>query len=273
MHFYFQLTLIFFCFFINQTIFASKLISKYKVIEDRKRGKVVLFLHEKKLNQQWLWKRFSKNDAKYEGEIKDGLPHGMGTINFEVGKWNGGKKYVGKWKHGKFHGKGKFSWNNGQEYEGEFKFGKKDGQGELTLSNGSKYIGEFKLGNYHGKGTLIFGKEKGEKHRNTEKYEGYWFNGKFNGIGSYTYNHGDKYVGIFKDNKKHGHGKYNWLSGKEYVGEFENDLIDGFGILSKPDGSLFIGEYKDGLQWEGILYKKKSSLKLKVIKGIKSKIK
>ena len=39
-----------------------------------------------------------------------------------------------------------------------------------------------------------------------EKYEGEWKTGKYHGQGTYTYPNGGKYVGGWKDNKQHGQG-------------------------------------------------------------------
>ena len=253
------------CFLINETINSIKLFSNENILIEAKLKKAVLFLSIKNGEQKWSWKGDPIDDSIYVGEIKNGLPHGIGTINFGKGEWNGGEKYIGQWDNGKFHRQGTFTWTNGQEYKGEFKFGEKDGLGTLVFSNGNKYEGEFKFGKYNGKGEFTF--KKGAL--KIEKYEGNWKNGKYNGIGLYIYSHGDRYIGEFKDYKKHGHGKYNWYKGKEYIGEFKKDLISGFGILTNPDGSMFIGEYKDGINWEGTMYSEKGSVIWKIVNGNK----
>lgn len=60
----------------------------------------------------------------YDGECKDGFAHGLG-------------KAIGK-----------------DEYMGEFKKGVPHGKGRLTYANGDEYIGEFRQGNRHGKGYM-----------------------------------------------------------------------------------------------------------------------
>ena len=78
-----------------------------------------------------IWKRIKKillhtgvqdteypDGGKYEGEFKDGLLNGQGTLTFP----------------------------DGLKYEGEFKDGEEHGQGTVTLPDGTKYEGEFKDG-------------------------------------------------------------------------------------------------------------------------------
>jgi hypothetical protein len=86
--------------------------------------------------------------GKYEGGWKDGLEHGHGIRTSS----NGGWKFIGKWKNGKyFHGTYFFA--NGDKHFGFFKYGLADGHGIRTYSDGRKYSGEFKCARYHGQGT------------------------------------------------------------------------------------------------------------------------
>ena len=49
----------------------------------------------------------------YEGESKDGEPHGIGTYT-----WSDGVKYEGEWKDGKYNGQGTFKNSNGNKLDG-----------------------------------------------------------------------------------------------------------------------------------------------------------
>jgi len=92
------------------------------------------------------WKLIDQ--GKYEGEWKDGLEHGHGIRTSS----NGGWKFIGKWKNGKyFHGTYFFA--NDDKHFGFFKDGLADGHGIRTYSDGRKYSGEFKCARYHGQGT------------------------------------------------------------------------------------------------------------------------
>ena len=55
--------------------------------------------------------------------------------------WSDGRKYVGKWKNGKYNGQGKETSPDGTNYVGEWKDGKYNGQGTFTYPNGTKYVG------------------------------------------------------------------------------------------------------------------------------------
>ena len=66
-----------------------------------------------------------------------------------------GKKrqtYVGEFKNGNFHGKGKYSFENGNSYEGDYRDGVQHGRGTYKLSNGEKYVGEYQNDKRHGLG-------------------------------------------------------------------------------------------------------------------------
>lgn len=72
--------------------------------------------------------------AKYSGELKNGVPHGRGTI-----KWGDGKQYSGDFSNGKRTGTGKYTneyVSDGQkihvEYNGAWKNDKMEGKGTIT---------------------------------------------------------------------------------------------------------------------------------------------
>ena len=79
------------------------------------------------------------DERKYEGEIKNRLPNGQGTMTY-----TDGVKYVGEYKDGKRHGQGTYTFPDGKKYVGGWKDSKYHGQGTLTLSDGKYFVGEFK---------------------------------------------------------------------------------------------------------------------------------
>ena len=117
----------------------------------------------------------NNDNGKYEGEWKDGKYHGQGTFIFPdghkkgkyIGKWkNGlehghgtktwpdGKKFIGKWKKGKyFHGT--YYFDNGDKHFGFFKDGVPKGHGIRTYFDGRKHTGEFKCREERSEGTCI----------------------------------------------------------------------------------------------------------------------
>lgn len=70
--------------------------------------------------------------SKYDGEWRDGLPHGHGSFSRP-----NGFKYVGNWVQGKPHGTGEAIFPDGRKYVGEFRDGTQNGRG---VSNNSFMI-------------------------------------------------------------------------------------------------------------------------------------
>ena len=55
----------------------------------------------------------------------------------------GDVRYQGKVKNGVPHGKGKLEWTNGDKFKGEFVGGKRHGKGKRKNADGSQYKGEY----------------------------------------------------------------------------------------------------------------------------------
>lgn len=70
----------------------------------------------------------------YEGDWRNGLMDGAGTITFL-----GGDEYVGEMRAGKANGRGRYIDVTGEIFEGTFVDGERDGIGTTTLPNGSNY--------------------------------------------------------------------------------------------------------------------------------------
>jgi len=64
-------------------------------------------------------KKIYSNGDIYEGESKEGFPHGKGKMIYKKDDYDR-KMYEGEWKNYLYHGKGKILWTNGDTYEGEF---------------------------------------------------------------------------------------------------------------------------------------------------------
>jgi len=110
------------------------------------------------------------NGMRYDGEFKNGLPHGKGATTHP-----NGDRYVGEFKSGDKHGNGTFAYSNGSSYVGEFKDGKRHGKGTFTWASGSfagdKYVGEYKDNKRTGKGTYT--------RANGTVKSGIWADGKY----------------------------------------------------------------------------------------------
>ncbi|KAL7537129.1 hypothetical protein ACHAXR_007607, partial [Thalassiosira sp. AJA248-18] len=130
----------------------------------------------------------------YEGELKNGNPHGNGTFTDVNGfMFLNGTVYKGDFRNGKPHGNGEMKHENGDVYEGKFKNGMLHGNGTYTGVSGAVYKGQYKDDKRHGNGTI--------KYRTGNEYKGDWVKGKKHGTGTFKevnsdwpiqviYNHG-----------------------------------------------------------------------------------
>ena len=89
----------------------------------------------------WFQTSLDFTDGKYEGNIEQGKPNGMGKVIFK-----NGDKYEGSWIDGKLDGKGTFISSDGTKYIGEWINGKYHSIGRLIYSDGLYKVGEFKKG-------------------------------------------------------------------------------------------------------------------------------
>ena len=152
------------------------------------------------------------------------LPNCVGS---ETSDWNNcigiknytdGRKYVGEWKDGKYHGQGTITSADGIKYVGEWKDGKINGQGTFTYANGKKYVGEWKDNKYNGQGAITFA--------DGNKYVGEWQNHKYNGQGTFTFSDGRIYTGEWKNSKQHGQGTLIESNGSTTTGNWsENEFV------------------------------------------------
>jgi len=130
-------------------------------------------------------------------EIAKGLMKMAGPISppdkdgFGQAALSDGSVYNGEFKDGLFNGQGTLTYANGDRYEGQFRDGKFNGHGQLDFAHHRQYVGEFKDGLYDGQGVLIY--------EDSSRYEGQFEEGRLNGTGVLTYADGKQYKGKFKD--------------------------------------------------------------------------
>jgi len=198
------------------------------------------------------------DSAIYEGEYKNGLFHGEGTM-----VWRNGSVYQGGFKNGLFHGVATLKHANGNIYEGKFTDGMGEGKAHYTMTNGSIYVGNFSKGEFNGQGRY--------EAKNGNIYQGNFKKGALNGIGKITYidlgeytgevknwkmegkgtykilNEDSIYKGDFVNDIFTGHGEITFSSGDRYVGQVESWLGNGLGELKIKNGEYYKGEFRDGL--------------------------
>jgi hypothetical protein len=86
-----------------------------------------------------------------------------------------GDFYVGEFKKGRRHGKGKLLKANGYCYDGEFAEGHENGYG-LMMSRNKIFEGYFEAGKFHGQG--VYKSYSNSKRREIETYIGHFSNGR-----------------------------------------------------------------------------------------------
>ena len=83
-----------------------------------------------------------ESGQKYEGELKNGDRHFLGTMWFPIEKSY--SKYEGEFVRGSLNGEGKLYFRDKSYYEGGFKNNKYNGFGKRVFANGNTLIGDFK---------------------------------------------------------------------------------------------------------------------------------
>lgn len=179
----------------------------------------------------------------YEGEMKDGKYHGMGTY-----RWGNGNIYTGEYVNGVRQGNGKFAFASGSSYEGEWKNGKYHGKGKWTNADGSYYTGVWENDDII-ESTKIEHPAPSYASKSVKPAAG----AKIERV---EYDGGDVYEGEMADGYRHGKGKYTWADGSEYEGDWVKGKKCGFGVYrsyskNEKDGSTYLsyiyeGEWKDG---------------------------
>ena len=92
--------------------------------------------------------------STYEGQSKDGVRHGFGSLLYD-----NGDRYIGQWRKGLMHGLGVYLSKSGDTYYGQYDNGKWNGFGFMELSNGERRFGEWQDNKFHG---LNIGKKNDE---------------------------------------------------------------------------------------------------------------
>ncbi len=89
-----------------------------------------------------------------------------------------------------------------------------------------------------------FGKKR---YANGETLEGFFENGKANGIATHTLSNGNSYNGNFKDDYYQGYGIYYWKNEDTYYyGTWEKGQINGYGYQLKNNKAVVAGYYTKG---------------------------
>jgi len=148
-------------------ILISFLLLSSPVIGNNHKGET---LYLWKTSSGEVWKGFGDKDTnpKYQGEVENGVPNGLGYLIYPDGG-----KYVGSWKDGNRNGQGTETFPDGSKYVGSWKDGNRNGQGTETFPDGGKYVGSWKDGNRNGQGTITYSNMK----KFVGEFKGFLWNG------------------------------------------------------------------------------------------------
>lgn len=169
--------------------------------------------------------------GNYEGDVKNGLLHGDGRID-----WPDGTYYIGSFRNGLKHGDGTELLLDGRIYSGEYQHGQWV-DGVLHFPNGQTYDGEFERQRFDGEGKLSFG--------NGTVYEGDFRVGTMEGEGQMTTADGTVYEGTFSGDRLT-QGTLNSSDGSVYEGELRNWRPHGEGRRVEADGEVLVGQFVYG---------------------------
>ncbi|MFM1864159.1 MAG: hypothetical protein RLZ26_2681 [Pseudomonadota bacterium] len=145
-------------------------------------------------------------------------------------RFEDGRTYEGEWRENMLHGSGTLTFPSGATYVGEFRDGWPNGFGTYTFPSGELYVGEYRNGQRHGQGTYFFA--------SGATYVGEYRNGMRDGFGTYTFPNGEIYVGEHRDDQRYGYGTQKFPDGAIYEGEFREDKYHGRGTLYDPYGRI-----------------------------------
>lgn len=196
-------------------------------------------------------------NGHYKGTILNDQPSGYGVMEYSLGQ-----RYSGKWKNGKWNGKGIFVsqedsingfWKHGKlngfayhktknyTFKGDYTEGLPDGIGTFTGTDSTKYSGSWSEGKMCGEGILHF--------PNKDVYEGQWGNGVQSGVGKYTYaSNGAYYDGEWENGLQHGYGIYH-SSAFEYIGFWNEGWMTGKGKITFPNHDFYEGDFVENVKF------------------------
>ncbi len=161
----------------------------------------------------------------YRGAMRGAQVHGKGEYSSRT------LKYQGEFKDGLKHGTGTLVWTNGDRYEGEFAQDKPDGRGKWQFANRDSYEGEVRAGLITGRGAYITS--------GGDRIEGSFVDSRAQGTGVMRFANGDRYEGSFLDSRPQGKGVMFFANGDRYEGDMERGTLSGQGVYFHGNGARY----------------------------------
>jgi hypothetical protein len=155
----------------------------------------------------------------YRGTLRAGVPHGHGTYESPL------FRYEGDFDAGRKQGLGEYRWVHGDRYEGGFRDDQPDGRGRYVFANGDLYEGEVHKGEIRGRG----------RYRSAEgdEFEGDFARGLPEGRGVLLFSNGDRYVGEMRAGRMQGFGRYTTREGDRIEARFAGGRAQGIGQVQE----------------------------------------
>lgn len=178
--------------------------------------------------------QITKSENKFTGKFAKGL-WVKGTLHVAEGQ-----RFEGEFKDGLPHGNGKdFDESGNMVYEGQVFEGKYHGVGQVWLSDGRSFKGEFDKGDW-GKGALFF--------KDGSRIEGVWKDDRLDGLAKSFYNDGKpEYEGVYVSGNWQGKGTYYFKEDAESLqGNWLNGKMHGAFIRTYPDGRTVSENWQNG---------------------------
>lgn len=187
------------------------------------------------------------------GEVVKEIRVEVATPNQEL-KFPNGDRYVGQVRDGKPHGRGTIFYREDDEimrrsYEGDFFDGKRQGWGTCLYREGSSWIkiaGQWQDNQAEGYVEVEV--------KSGHVYKGNWSNGVMEGQGVLYYPPDSpliRYRGEFKNGRKSGQGLLFRRNKWTYRGSFYRDSITGLGEWKNERGAFAAGEFRDNVLYNG----------------------
>ena len=171
--------------------------------------------------------------GKYNGPLRDGLPHGVGEWVDEYGSI-----FTGTWQNGKREGL--FAGKNvdGTVYESNYRDGELHGYQKETWSDGRIDESNYKEGKLHG--------YKKRTWSDKTVYEWNFKDGYRQGYQKTTWSDGTVEEEIYKDGNLHGYQKETSSDGTVYECNYKDAELHGCQKGTESDGTIYDRNFKDG---------------------------
>ena len=153
-----------------------------------------------------------------------------------------GSVYVGQYRDGKRHGRGRLIEKDGSLLDGNFLEDLAHGDCNYYWKHGDTYLGEYKNGDRNGVGVCYYAGNR--------QYDGQWKNGKKHGFGRYSHFDGSVFEGEFVNGKREQKAITYFRSGEIHDSPWTNDRESGQAFALSKDFKVKTSYFAHGHSWQ-----------------------